>query len=66
MKLKCVIIDDEPVARKVLREFVEDIDYLELLGLAENPLQASGLLSISQGLREKVINEIVKDKMIKR
>ena len=40
MKLKCIIIEDEPVARKVLQEFVEEIDYLELMGYAENPLKA--------------------------
>ncbi|HTJ12768.1 MAG TPA: LytTR family DNA-binding domain-containing protein [Dinghuibacter sp.] len=45
MKLKCIIIDDEPVARKVLREFAEDIDFLELAGEAENPLLAIPLLS---------------------
>jgi DNA-binding LytR/AlgR family response regulator len=45
MKLKCVIIDDEPIARKVLQEFVEEIDYLELSGLAENPLEALSLLN---------------------
>jgi len=44
MKLKCVIIDDEPVARKVLQEFVEEIDYLELAGQAENPLKAMSIL----------------------
>ena len=44
MKLKCIIIDDEPVARKVLREFIEEIDYLELAGEAENPLKAIPLL----------------------
>lgn len=44
MKLKCIIIDDEPVARKVLQEFVEDINYLELIGQAENPLKAISLL----------------------
>jgi two-component SAPR family response regulator len=44
MKLKCIIIDDEPIARKVLREFVEEIDYLELVGQAENPLIAMSLL----------------------
>jgi DNA-binding LytR/AlgR family response regulator len=44
MKLKCIIIDDEPIARKVLREFVEEIDYLELAGEAENPLKALPLL----------------------
>src|ERR1035437_5698581 len=45
MKLKCIIIDDEPVARKVLQEFVEEIDYLELTGQAENPLKAITLLN---------------------
>ena len=45
MKLKCIIIDDEPVARKLLQEFTEEIDYLELAGVAENPLKAMPLLS---------------------
>jgi DNA-binding LytR/AlgR family response regulator len=44
MKLKCIIIDDEPVARKVLQEFIDDIDFLELTGQAENPLRAMSLL----------------------
>jgi len=44
MKLKCIIVDDEPVARKVLEEFIGDIDYLELGGQAENPLKAISLL----------------------
>jgi len=45
MKLKCIIIDDEPIARKVLQEFVEEIDYLELAGQAENPLKSMILLN---------------------
>lgn len=45
MKLKCIIIDDEPIARRVLQEFVEEIDYLELIGQAENPLKAMPLLT---------------------
>lgn len=44
MKLKCIIIEDEPVARKVLQEFIEEIDYLELKGYAENPIKAMPLL----------------------
>jgi len=43
MKLKCVVIDDEPIARKVLKEFIEEIEFLELLGEAENPLKAMTL-----------------------
>jgi DNA-binding LytR/AlgR family response regulator len=45
MKLKCVIIDDEPIARKVLQEYISDIDWLELAGQAENPLRAMNLLN---------------------
>jgi len=44
MKLKCIIIEDEPVARKVLQEFAGEIEYLELTGFAENPLKAMPLL----------------------
>jgi DNA-binding LytR/AlgR family response regulator len=45
MKLKCIIIDDEPIARKLIEEFIEDIDYLELVGQAENPTKAISLLN---------------------
>ena len=45
MKLKCIIIEDEPIARKVLKEFVDEIDYLEFKGEAENPLKAIPLLN---------------------
>jgi len=45
MKLKCIIIDDEPIARKILQEFIEEIDYLELTGEAENPVKAMSLLN---------------------
>lgn len=45
MKLTCIIVDDEPMARKVLEEYIEDVDFLELIGKAENPLKASALLS---------------------
>jgi DNA-binding LytR/AlgR family response regulator len=45
MKLTCIIIDDEPMARKVLEEYIEDIDYLQLVGKAENPVKAGVLLN---------------------
>lgn len=45
MLLKVIIVDDEPIARKVLGEYIEDIDYLELAGMAENPLKADALLA---------------------
>jgi len=44
MKLNCIIVDDEPVARKLLEEYIQDVDFLELKGKAENPLKANTLL----------------------
>src|SRR4051794_31885642 len=44
MKLKCVVVDDEPVARNVLLEFIEEMDFLEFAGQAENTLRAMTLL----------------------
>lgn len=39
-KLRCIIVDDEPVARKVLREFIEQVPYLALSGQFENTAKA--------------------------
>ncbi|GHN00915.1 DNA-binding response regulator [Cytophagales bacterium WSM2-2] len=44
MKLKCLIIDDEPIARKIIREFLAKVSYLELCGEAEDPAKASSIL----------------------
>ncbi len=40
MNLRCVIIDDEPLARKGLREYVQDVDFLQLAGEYDNPMRA--------------------------
>jgi len=45
MKIKCVIIDDEPLARKGLKEYVSDVDFLELVGEFDNPIKATELIS---------------------
>jgi DNA-binding LytR/AlgR family response regulator len=39
-KLSCIIVDDEPVARKILHEFVEQVPFLDLHGKFENALKA--------------------------
>lgn len=44
MILNCVIIDDEPMARKLLQEYIEETDFLKLVGAAENPVKAVGLI----------------------
>jgi DNA-binding LytR/AlgR family response regulator len=45
MILNCLIIDDEPIARKLLQEYIEETDFLALVGTAENPIKATALLS---------------------
>lgn len=45
MKLNCLIVDDEPVARKGIAEYVSDVEFLNLAGQCENALKASALLS---------------------
>jgi len=45
MKINCIIVDDESIARKVVQEFVEEWDWLQLVGQAESPLKAINLLA---------------------
>lgn len=42
--LSCVIIDDEPLARELIVEYVEQIDFLQLVGVVKNALEANTLL----------------------
>lgn len=44
MKLNCLIIDDEPVARKGLEEYVTEVEFLHLAGKCENAVKGSALL----------------------
>ncbi len=48
MKLACLIVDDEPVARKGLVDYVADIDFLHLVAECENPMKASRYLNEQQ------------------
>lgn len=45
MKLRCLIIDDEPVARKGIEEYVAEVDFLELVAQCENPVKAASYLN---------------------
>jgi len=45
MKINCIIIDDEPLARKGLREYISEVDFLHLTGEFDQPLKATGSLS---------------------
>jgi DNA-binding LytR/AlgR family response regulator len=48
MKLNCLIIDDEPLARKGLQEYVDEIDFLRRIASCENALKASQFLNESK------------------
>jgi len=37
--INCIIIDDEPLARKGLKEYIDDIDFLTLAGEYDTPLK---------------------------
>ncbi|AUP80937.1 LytR/AlgR family response regulator transcription factor [Flavivirga eckloniae] len=41
MVLKCVTIDDEPLARECIANYVREVGFLELVGSVNNPLELS-------------------------
>lgn len=45
IKLNAVIIDDEPLARKGLKEYIADVEFLQLIGEFDSPLKAMELMS---------------------
>jgi DNA-binding LytR/AlgR family response regulator len=44
MKLTTAIIDDEPLARECITQYVEEIDFLSLAGVGSNPIDLVQLL----------------------
>lgn len=44
MQIKCFITDDEPMARKGLRGYIEKIDFLTLVGECEDAIQLNTML----------------------
>ena len=45
MTINCIIIDDEPLARKGLMEYIADVEFLQLAGEFDNPVKAMDLLT---------------------
>lgn len=43
--LNCLVIDDEPLARNVLREYIEDTPFLQLVAEAADPIEGNSLLA---------------------
>jgi DNA-binding LytR/AlgR family response regulator len=46
--IKCIITDDEPLARKGLQGYIDKIDFLELVGVCEDAVQLNSLLKQQQ------------------
>ena len=46
MKIKCIVTDDEPIARKGICDYIGKIDYLSLIGECEDAIQLNNLLKI--------------------
>ena len=43
-KLNCIIVDDDRMSLRILQSLVEKTDFLHLLGVYENPIDAAKLL----------------------
>lgn len=44
MKINCIVIEDEPLASKKIKEFIKQVDYLNLLETFDNAVDAIGYL----------------------
>jgi DNA-binding LytR/AlgR family response regulator len=48
MGIRCVVIDDEPLARECITGYVEQVDFLELVGEGSNPLDLEKIMSANK------------------
>jgi len=44
MKLNCIIVDDEPIAREIIERYLEPFDQITLVGKCSNAIEANVLL----------------------
>jgi DNA-binding LytR/AlgR family response regulator len=61
MKIKCIIIDDEPLAAEVIQNHLGEFSNMELIGTFTNPLEALG--TIERGEVDAVFIDINMPKM---
>ncbi|MDR1200726.1 MAG: response regulator transcription factor [Tannerellaceae bacterium] len=48
MEIKCIITDDEPIAREGLRGYIEKINFLTMVGECEDAIELNNLLKTEQ------------------
>lgn len=46
--IKCIIIDDEPIGREILENFVNEINFLEVVAICEDAFEALEILENNQ------------------
>src|SRR6185312_6569218 len=46
--IKCVIVDDEPIACEIIENFMKNINYLELVAVCEDPFQVLKIIENNQ------------------
>ena len=44
MKLSCIIVDDEPLARKIIKKYVDDLPYLDCKAECKDAVEALAFL----------------------
>ena len=47
-KIKCLVVDDEPPAREVLKQYISEVEALELAGTCSNAVEAISFLKDHQ------------------
>jgi two-component system LytT family response regulator len=55
MNINCIIVDDEPIAREILKTYIEQVPYLTLIASCEDAFEAM------QALNKKEIDLIILD-----
>jgi DNA-binding LytR/AlgR family response regulator len=48
MTLRCLVVDDEPLARECITNYIKEVDFLELAGTCSNPVE----LAATMGMQE--------------
>ena len=43
--IKCVTIDDEPLARECIANYVREVDFLDMVGMGSNPMELTQLMN---------------------
>ena len=59
MKMKVIIIDDEPLAIDILVKYAESIDYIEVLKTFTNPIEAIKFRMEQANLKPKDLKPMI-------